>query len=53
MTNGSIGADDPRIEQGLSVYVVTNQPLARVAEQLRTRAKRRRAELLSPLIPHG
>jgi hypothetical protein len=40
---------DIQVERGLPVYVVTEQPPARVAEQLRARARRTRSVVASPL----
>ena len=40
---------DIQVEQGLPVYVVTEQPPARVAEQLRSRARRTGHVALPPL----
>ncbi len=40
---------DIQVERGLPVYVVTEQPLPRVAEQLRARARRTRPVVLPPL----
>jgi hypothetical protein len=40
---------DIQVERGLPVYVVTEQPLPRVAEQLRARARRTPPVVLSPL----
>ncbi len=38
-----------QVERGLPVYVVTEQPASRVAEQLRTRARRSPPGVLSNL----
>jgi hypothetical protein len=38
-----------QVERGLPVYVVTEQPLPRVAEQLQTRTRRTPPVVLSPL----
>jgi hypothetical protein len=40
---------DIQVERGLPVYVVTQQPLSRVAEQLRARGRRRQSAALPPL----
>ncbi len=40
---------DIQVERGLPVYVVTEQPLPRVAEQLRARARRTSPVVLPPL----
>src|SRR3954452_24647858 len=40
---------DIRVERGLPVYIVTQQPLSRVAEQLRARERRRESFILPPL----
>src|SRR3954447_5782807 len=39
-----------QVERGLPVYVVMEQPLSRVAEQLRARGKRRQHADLPPLL---
>ena len=41
---------DIQVERGLPVYVVTEQPLSRVAEQLRARGQRRQLTAL-PSLP--
>ena len=41
---------DIQVERELPVYIVTQQPLSRVAEQLRARGKRRRPADLPPLL---
>ena len=40
---------DIQVERGLPVYVLTEQPLSRVAEQLRARTRRRQTAALPPL----
>jgi hypothetical protein len=40
---------DIQVERGLAVYVVTEQPPGRVAEQLRARGRRTAPAVLSPL----
>src|SRR3954447_10576878 len=41
---------DIQVERGLPVYVMTQQPLSRVAEELRARGKRRQPADLPPLL---
>src|SRR4051794_6209567 len=41
---------DIQVERGLPVYIVTQQPLSRVAEELRARGKHRQPATLPPLL---
>jgi hypothetical protein len=41
---------DIQVERGLPVYVVTQQPLSRVAEERRAQGKRRQPADLPPLV---